>query len=145
MLENLNDIFMDCLFKEEELPQNGGTPEGAILVEGITQKFGFHPGRLREHGPEIAAMLLELPDTFMKTKGGGWSFLNACMNKNGEQWTAFHPKVQELFCLGLALDICSYTLPREMWKVLPGGMPYLVVDDAKAEDIAASVKTKMDM
>jgi hypothetical protein len=90
-------------------------------------------------------MLLELPDTFMKTKGGGWSFLNACMNKNGEQWTAFHPKVQELFCLGLALDICSYTLPREMWKVLPGGMPYLVVDDAKAEDIAASVKTKMDM
>jgi len=29
--------------------------------------------------------------------------------------------------LGIASGKLSYLMPREMWKVLPGGMPYLVV------------------
>jgi hypothetical protein len=35
--------------------------------------------------------------------------------------------MDQLFTLGIAIEKVSFQLPREMWNVLPGGMPYLVV------------------
>ena len=44
-------------------------------------------------------------------------------NKWGEQ---IH--VNELFCLGMGLGLVKCSLPREMWRVLPGGVPYFTID-----------------
>lgn len=119
--ERVEQIFLDCLFKEGEDTNN------YIEAEGITGKVGFHPGRLESHKTEIEAMLNELPDEFKKSKGGGWSFLNACVDKNGNQWTGFHKIMEQLFQLGIAIGKAEYTLSREMWKILPGGMPYIAI------------------
>jgi hypothetical protein len=73
-------------------------------------------------------MLLQLPDSFQKDSGGGYSFLEACNNKDGNQWTGLHLRMEQLFSLGIATEQVSYCLPRENWSILPGGMPYLVVD-----------------
>jgi len=73
-------------------------------------------------------MLNDLPDNFKNDFGGGWSFLNMCEDKNGVQWTDFHATVDELVCLGLSIDKMSYLMSRDMWNVLPGGMPYLVIN-----------------
>ncbi len=70
--------------------------------------------------------LLALPDSFQASGGGGMSFLNACMDRNGVQWGE-HRDIEQLFCLGTALKLCSLCLPRDMWDALPGGMPYYVV------------------
>jgi len=73
--EAVNKIFMDCLFRDEELV-DGKLPDEAaktaIIVEGIVTNAGLHPGRLAEHREEIVALIDELPDTFRE----GWSFLN---------------------------------------------------------------------
>lgn len=72
-------------------------------------------------------MLADLPDEFMQEKGGGWSFLNMCMTKDGEQWGE-HPNMEELMVLGCGLGLMKLQLPRAVWSSLPGGVPYLSVN-----------------
>jgi len=115
-------VFLNCLFRMDEDTSN------YVKAEGIITNVGFHPTRLKSHKEEIEKMLDELPDEFKKSGGGGWSFLNACNDKDGNQWTGLHETMEQLILLGIAIGKVKFQLPREMWKVLPGGMPYLVIE-----------------
>lgn len=115
-------IFLNCLFKDDE------DTSSYVKAEGITGTVGFNPDRLNSHKAKIEAMLDELPDEFKKSGGGGMSFLNACNDKHGNQWTGFHQTMEQLFQLGIAIGKVECLLPREIWHVLPGGMPYYVVN-----------------
>lgn len=117
----VNHIFMDCLFKE------GEDTEHHILTEGIIHTVGFQPERLEQHRQEIHDMLAELPDEFKVATGGGYSFLNACLDRYGNQWADEHRTVEQLVLLGLAIGEVEYLLPRPMWGMMPGGVPYFVV------------------
>lgn len=123
--DNVNTVFLDCLFTNEEL-KNGEPTEGYIEANGIMTNVGFHPGRLESHRADIASMLSELPDSFMVGGGDGMSFLNACMTKDDEQWGE-HKNVEQLFLLGMASKFVTELMPRELWGSLPGGMPYYSV------------------
>lgn len=124
----VEEILKDCLFNEDEITE-GEIPDGAIIASGIVQSYGLHPKRLESHREEVRAMLLELPDEFMQSKGGGTSFLNACLDREGNQWTGLHQRMGQLFCLGEGLDLVECPIPRELWSALPGGVPYYVVKD----------------
>ncbi len=119
--ERVNTIFMDCLFNDGEDTSNH------VKAEGITQNVGFHPERLESHRAEIEEMLDELPDEFKESGGGGISFLNACNDKLGNQWTGLHQRMEQLLQLGIAIGKVKCLIPREMWSALPGGMPYYTV------------------
>jgi hypothetical protein len=119
--ENVERIFMDCLFKD------GEDTSKAVIAEGIITSFGFHPERLETHKNDIHTMLKELPTEFQEKGGGGWTFLNACNDKNGDQWTDLHKIMEQLMCLGIAIGKCTIQLLREMWAMFPGGMPYFTV------------------
>lgn len=88
--------------------------------------FGFNPSRLAEHKQEIKEMLECLSDEFRADKGGGWSFLQACVTKDGDQWGE-HQNINELLALGIATGQAKILMHRELWSALPGGMPYFVV------------------
>ena len=120
--ERVEAIFMDCLFKEGEDTTNH------VKAEGITHNVGFHPERLEGYKTEIATMLAELPDSFKKTGGGGMSFLQACEDKHGNQWTGSHQRMEQLFQLGAGIDKVECLMPRAMWSTLPGGMPYYCIN-----------------
>ena len=130
-------ILVDCLFKDEEMPDPGKPPEGAILVRGVINNYGLHPGRVANHKVEIVGLLDELDSSFHApgpshpAGGGGMSFLNACVDKNGRQWGE-HRNIEQLYVLGAAIGAASFPLPREMWGVMPGGMPYIAIDTSKA-------------
>lgn len=117
---NVETIFKDCLFKE------GENTAKVVVVEGVISKFGFHPERLNAHKDEIKQLLQQLPDNFRKDKGGGWSFLQACVTKNDHQWGE-HRNIEQLLVLGIATDQAKICLPREMWSIFPGGMPYFMI------------------
>jgi len=127
--------FRDCLYKDVEITtlSKGGVPEGAVIVEGIRGKYGFHPDRLEQQRTEVSTWLHALPREFHETGGGGWSFLNACNQANGVQWTGLHQRMEELFCLAIGLGLAECQLPREVWSALPGGVPYYVVKELTAE------------
>lgn len=125
--QNVHDTIKACLF--DKAPADGPVPENAVLVHGVVLSFGFDPELLQKQKENIESMLQQLPETFLQTKGGGWSFLEAPRRRDGVQWGE-HRDVDELVCLGLAINKVKYCLPREVWSALPGGVPYfLIVED----------------
>lgn len=118
--ENVGIVFTDCLFKDEE------TTENHIKGEGVIIQVEFHPDRLSSHETDIISMLSDLPEQFKESGGGGWSFLNACMDKEGNQWGE-HSNIDQLLALGTAIRKVKFQMPRDMWTMLPGGMPYFSV------------------
>ncbi len=119
--EQVNAVFMDCLFRD------GEDTSKHVRAEGIIRNVEFHPERLESHRTEIVAMLNELPEKFQERGGGGWSFLNACNDKHGNQWTSFHQTMEQLFQLGIGIGKVKSLMPRKLWNILPGGMPYYVI------------------
>ena len=120
--ERVNLLFMDCLFRD------GEDTSKHVAAQGIQGSIGFHPERLESHRAEVEGMLSHLPSEFKKTGGGGWSFLNACNDTEGNQWTDMHQRMDSLFMLGIALGKAQWQLPREMLVAMPGGMPYVSID-----------------
>ena len=125
----VHDIIMDSLYKPEEVPDNV-PPSDAVIAESIRGKMGFHPGRLESHRAEVVAILREMPENFHASGGGGYSFLALCEDKNGVQWGE-HMNMDALCSLAFGLKLGEWCLPREVWSVLPGGMPYVVFDVSK--------------
>lgn len=118
----VDELMTKCLFSDDESMDN------AIRVEGIINNYAFHPDRITLHANDIGSLLLQLPVNFRKDSGGGWSFLNACDDVDGVQWTGLHQQMERLFVLGIAAGKARWLLPREVWSKLPGGMPYVQVD-----------------
>ena len=117
MAQLVEETFAKCLFKE------GEDSTGMIAVEGVVHKYGFHPERLQEQKETVQALVAELPVQFKE----GWTFLNLCMTKDGGQWTDFQLRLEQLMVMAIGLDIMAYLMPKEMWQVLPGGVPYVIV------------------
>ena len=115
--KNVELVLKDCLGREED-----------PVTEGVNLKFHLKQDKVEQHQKDIEDMLSFLPDNFLKSKGGGWTFLNMCNDKDGVQWTSLHHTVDVLVCLGIASGLVSFPLPREMWSIFPGGMPYITVN-----------------
>ena len=106
---------------------NACAREGGRLVQGIVHTFAFDPEVLERRRADIEQMLDGLPGEFHEDIGGGWAFLNACMDRDGRQWADLHLTMEKLVTLGLAIGRVRFPMPRDWWKSLPGGMPYFVV------------------
>lgn len=124
--KEVTDLFKACLFLDGEPTDN------AIIARGIINSAGFHPERLAQHRQLIDDLLDQLPEQFREEDGGGWSFLNACVDRNGTQWGE-HQNVEQLFLLGMASGRVECLTPRDRWHVYPGGMPYYMIRKKKEE------------
>ncbi len=117
--------FRYCLYNDDEVV-DGKIAEGQPdpkFVQGLTATYGFHPERIAEKTPTVRDLVAELPESFHE----GMSFLAACNNRDGDLWTGSHLTMDQLFCLGMATGVVECCAPREMWSMLPEGMPYYKV------------------
>ena len=120
--KRVGEIIIDCGYLEEEMV-DGKPVVAPVVVYGVTANFGLHPDRLKGYTKEISEMIDELPAKFKQ----GWSFLNMCNDKNDVQWTGMHQVMESLMVLGMAIGRIKYCVPKEMWDMFPGGMPYIMV------------------
>ena len=118
--EEVNSVFGDCL-AEDDLD----TIESDMVIAPVL----FGRVNIERNHDLIRRMLMELPEQFRQSGGGGWSFLNACDDRHGTQWTGLHQRMGMLFALGQAAGLVKSLLPRDMWDALPGGMPYYIILD----------------
>src|ERR1700752_1749454 len=131
MNPEIDRILKRCWLPEEDVVGHEikeGIP-GAV-VEGILNKYAFHKLRLQEEKEKIADLLRMLPKEFFVVSqggGGGWTFINACLTCDQEQWTGLHLYQERLFVLGMGLGWVPYTVKRELWPLLPGSVPYLTI------------------
>lgn len=123
--ENVDKVIYDCLYGDCE-DVHEALSKGK-RAEGVKLKILFNPEKIEKHRDDIKNMLSQLPLAFRKKDGGGWSFLQMCNDAEGNQWTGEQKQMDALVCLGLAIDELRFCLPRGMWRVLPGGMPYIQI------------------
>lgn len=118
--ENVEAVFKDCL-----------TDEHKFVVKGVCIGAAFDRDKIEAHEDEIFQMLMQLPAEFhTPCGGGGWTFLNMCIDRDGNQWTDFHQIMDMLVCLGLAIGAVEFLFKqRDLWQTMPGGMPYLSIND----------------
>lgn len=124
--QRVHDLMIECLNSEEE---------GALIVDGIVTNYGFNPLKIEANKEEIRSILNEMPPEFHANGGGGMSFLNLCMTKDGVHW-AEHPTMGSLVALAIAANLESYTMDRSLWGILPGGVPYVSFDTRVPEKVA---------
>jgi hypothetical protein len=117
-------LWNACFWRQEE-----DRDEDRLRVDGIITSAPFSQTRVTNHAAEIKRLLLELPDQFRRSSGGGWTILNACTDRHGRFWTGEQVVVEQLVLLGLAAGLVTWMLPRDLWSILPGGMPYVRVED----------------
>lgn len=128
--EDVMSLYRECLASKNSTE--------TIEVEGIRTKSAFDTEKIIKAKPQIRMMLNELPAPFFESTGGGYSFLAACNDKNDRQWADLHSTMETLFTLGLACGYVTLLLPRDMWHVLPGGVPYYMISDCVREPHEAS-------
>lgn len=132
--KKVQEVTADCMFEESEIKFDADgepvLPRTPFLAEGVVLTLVLDPMRVEKNKEKIRTFLKELPDTFHVDKGGGWSFLQACVDKDGVQWGE-HRSVEALMCLGLATGFVKLPLPKEVWSALPGGLPYFMVDTSE--------------
>lgn len=112
------DVFFRCLASAET---------DGVTIDGVVNRCALSPGSIDACRDEIRDMLAELPGQFFADQGGGWSFLNACNDRHGRQWTSYHQVMEQLFMLGMAAKMVEPLFPREDWSLLPGQVPYYIV------------------
>jgi hypothetical protein len=100
-----------------------------VEVDGITHLYCFDRQLLEQHRGEIEAGLSHLPLEFFNEagSGGGGTFLNLCYRSDGDLWTGDQSVMEALVALGIALGRVKVLVPRYLWDILPGGVPYLLV------------------
>jgi hypothetical protein len=125
--DNVRKVFLNCLFDEGYTDKE--VEERGKIVKSVMVHVGFDSAKVNKNKEHIIELLEQLPDNFRKSSGsGGWSFLEACMDKDNHQWGE-HRSIDELLALGLAIDKIEFLAPREAWSALPGGLPYFIYLD----------------
>lgn len=120
--EAVETTFFNCL---PEVPIDPDAP--TIDAQGIQMKITFSEALIEKYREAIESFLSQLPMNFRKTHGGGWSFLNMCLDNEGNHWADLHRTMDMLVCLGKAIGKLTTSDPQ--WNMMmPGGMPYVFID-----------------
>lgn len=123
--DRVHTLLLSCLY--EQTPAD--TSE-ALRIEGVVLRFGFDPAAVARHRDAIQTLVDELvPDAFYE----GMSFLMLCQDRKGRQWGE-QRNADELLCLALAVGRAAYPISRDLWGVLPGGVPYVLFSKAPSPE-----------
>lgn len=126
--EEVNEVYRRCLLTDTEVNELSEPMTPFVLGEGVKGIQVFSASRLAENRAKITEMIAELPSI-----DEGVSFMNLCEDKQGRQWTDLQRTVDELLQLGTATGEVFYLLPRDVWDMLPGGMPIIMRNEKASE------------
>ncbi len=112
--QNVENLFKQCL------------SEKGTLIEGIIVQAKLD---VSKHIEDITSLLSQLPDEYYESKGKGWSFYNAHIAKDGNEWSGMASTTEKLIVLGIAAHKIKYISSPKLWLTLPGEIPYFVILD----------------
>ena len=116
----LHEICLDSLFNEEELKEGVEYCPGY----GVLHNFGFKPEKIEEYAEEVKDILSNLEEGFFTPHGE--SFLKLPFDKMGQQWGE-HANAEELVLIGSATGYVDFSIPRIIWNLMPGSVPFITV------------------
>lgn len=124
----INEIYEKC-------QKNASSRSDEAVESGFAGTVYLNQDDLEHHKHEIACILMNQDPKFFKHgEAGGCTFLNLPFNAQGVQWCEQFTAAQ-LCILGIGLGLVEYLMPPEMWDALPGGVPYLAIENQKCREI----------
>lgn len=141
--DEMDRIMSIVLYREDEVKdlKDEEMPQGCIFVRGLAHNFGFHPERLLDSAEDVRKILnAVVADEFMGAEGG-WSFLNLVVGRNSEIW-GNQVDAEGLLCLALGLGWAEILVPRSMWQMMPGGVPYVRFNFTDKPKLTSEAQTK---
>lgn len=139
--EQVKNILRDCLF-----PEMPADDTKCIGIPSVTRVFALNPSKVELHRSEIFTILRELPLEFWDQKSGGkdgYTFMSLPFDRDGNQWGG-QLRADELMALGLATGYMRYMFSKEMWMMLPGGVPYLIISEDAADVEVITIRELKD-
>lgn len=121
----VHELCRACLFAE------GEAADVFMPGDGVHRSLGFHPERLLGAERQIREWLDALPEKFhLDVKiGGGWSFINGTVDRNGERWGELG-HLDELLVMGNAINYARTIGDPVTWPSRPMGVPFFCIGDA---------------
>lgn len=99
-------------------------PEGCIFVESLQGHYPFKEERLMKYYDLIRKFLLEFGEEFYSDEGA--SLMDMRFDRKGRSWDGSGGHLAAgLTYLAIGLEMAEWTKPREDWKNLPDGVPYV--------------------
>ena len=126
----VEEVFRDCLFKEDELEDNKPTKDFTIAT-GVSSTAAFNTEKLNQYKGTINNMIDEVYS--IET---GTPFTNLCLRKNENLWTGDQSTMDKLMILGFATELLEvpYNIPREKWReIFDDGMPVVIKNNEKVD------------
>ena len=117
----ISQALRESLFSDEEAANKDFVEQHVVKVEGIIRNYGFHKEKLETHRDVIVEAVKQLDPNFINN---GYTFLNLPFDKDGNQWGE-QTNAEELYVMAAGLGIAEFCLPRDMWAILPGAVPYV--------------------
>ncbi len=117
--KNVVLLFDKCILNNADFDSEGLTCNFAI-GEGVTSKCAFSLERLNANREVIGTYIDQLCDIEQAP-----SFMKLYCDSEGNEWTDEHMVVDMLVQMGTASGMLSFLYPPEIWKMLPGGVPFV--------------------
>lgn len=124
----VQDLLTECLLAPDE------SEDGAPFVECPSADFRFDAGRLAVYREPIRELLAGLSPAFRT----GWSLINASLDRDGRRWTTSRRDIEGLAALAIGAGLAHWSFPREAWRILYRGFPYLTIDKPAAGENGGS-------
>ena len=118
-VNNVANLYSKCLLTNSDFDIEGLTCNFSV-GEGVTTRCAFSTERLNDNRESIACMIEQLHGIECAP-----SLMNLYYNNEGKQWTDEAMVVEMLVQMGTAANMISFLYPPEVWKLLPGGVPYV--------------------
>ena len=144
----VSETFDICFINDDQLVEIEANPTNCKQCESVMGPRHMRIDKLEENRERIVSWLSALDDAYRRSVGGGYTFLNMCVDRDGQQWTGFHMVQNQLVMLGNGIGMCSILYIKDFIRnampdlsdteldefveqqglALPGGMPYIVVE-----------------
>ena len=121
--QEVNRLFRECTVSSS----SKDVQEEIITANGIFHRARFSKSKIEQNKSSILTLFNELPDGFRKENGDGMSFLNMCVDRYGNYWTSNHTTMELLVLLGIAIDAIEFNVPTQLWPMLPGNVPNIII------------------
>lgn len=125
VLGMVSEAMREALYSDEECvamgidPKTTDTvPPGGVVVEGVVNTYVFHPQRLMGLAPKVQH-LLRLVGCELTPENHPKAFAELMQETDG----VVGSYMECLVCLATGLGWAKSILPRELWDVLPAGLP----------------------
>lgn len=117
--ERINEIYEDTLLRDSDFDEEG-LKDDYLVGEGLNKVSYFSATRMGQYMEELDGYISSL-----KNIDTAPSLSELAHLEDDSMWTESVEDLDTLLQVGIAAGMLFMPLPKDTWKLLPGGLPFV--------------------